>query len=75
MQRGDVAVPDGLPPAGVLADALDGQIDFDEALRVGSHNDSPSKSSSLSGMLAKIRSFLSHDAKGFRHDSKIELRN
>jgi hypothetical protein len=30
-------VADGLLPAGVGADALDGQIDFDEALGVGGH--------------------------------------
>jgi hypothetical protein len=34
VQRGDVTVADGLLPAGVGADALDGQIDFDEALGV-----------------------------------------
>lgn len=39
MQRRDVAVPDGLLPASVGADALDGQIDLDEALGVGSHED------------------------------------
>jgi len=37
VQRGDVTVPDGLIPAGVGADALDGQIDLDQALGVGGH--------------------------------------
>jgi hypothetical protein len=32
-----VAMADGLLPAGVGADALDGQIDLDEALGVGGH--------------------------------------
>jgi len=35
MQGGDVAVTDGLLPAGVLADSLYGQIDLDEALGIG----------------------------------------
>jgi hypothetical protein len=34
VEGGDVAVADRLLPAGVGADALDGQIDFDEALGV-----------------------------------------
>ena len=40
VEGGDVAVADGLLPAGVGADALDGQIDFDEALGVGGHGGS-----------------------------------
>jgi len=40
MQSGDVAVSDGLLPPGVLADALYGQVHFDEALGVGGHNGS-----------------------------------
>lgn len=37
VQRGDVAVPDGLLPASVGADLLYGQIDLDEALGVLGH--------------------------------------
>jgi len=37
VQRGDVAVADGLIPAGVGADALEGQIDLDEALGEPAH--------------------------------------
>jgi len=37
VQRGDVAMADGLLPAGVFADALDWQIDLDEALGARGH--------------------------------------
>jgi len=37
VQRGDVAMADGLLSAGVGTDALDGQIDLDEALGVVDH--------------------------------------
>lgn len=40
MKRGDVAVADGLHPAGLLACALDGQVNLDEALGVLSHYES-----------------------------------
>ena len=42
VQRGDVAVPDGLLPASVGADLLYGQIDLDEALGVSGHSGSGS---------------------------------
>ena len=35
MQRGNVPVPDGLLPPRVRRDALDGQVNFDEAAGVG----------------------------------------
>lgn len=35
MQGRDVPVPDGLFPAGVLADLLDREIDLDESLGIG----------------------------------------
>jgi hypothetical protein len=34
MERGDMAVPDGFLPAGMLADLFDRKVDFDEALRI-----------------------------------------
>ena len=37
MQGGNVAVTDGLLPAGMLANSLYGQIDLDEALGVLGH--------------------------------------
>jgi hypothetical protein len=38
MKRGDVTVPERLLPAGMLRDALNGQIHFDETLGVMDHN-------------------------------------
>jgi hypothetical protein len=34
MERGDVAMPDRFFPTGVLADFLDGKIDFNEAFGI-----------------------------------------